>query len=56
MSFPAYKKFDGFPARPSTTPKGRTEISVESLPDGKRRYAEAVKAMTTVDITPRSRP
>jgi uncharacterized protein (DUF885 family) len=38
--------------RDEYAPKGRTEISVESLPDGKRRYAEAVKAMTTVDITP----
>src|SRR5262249_28500878 len=29
-----------------------TALSIESLPDGKRRYTEAVKAMTTIDITP----
>ena len=48
---PAYKEFAAF-LRYEYAPKGRTAISVESLPDGKRRYAEAVKAMTTVDITP----
>jgi uncharacterized protein (DUF885 family) len=48
---PAYKKFAAF-LRSEYAPKGRAAISVESLPDGKRRYAEAVKAMTTVDITP----
>lgn len=48
---PAYKKFAGF-LRTEYVPKGRTAISIESLPDGKRRYAEAVKAMTTIDITP----
>jgi uncharacterized protein (DUF885 family) len=48
---PAYRKLAAF-LRDEYAPKGRTAISVESLPDGKRRYAEAVKAMTTVDITP----
>jgi len=48
---PAYKKLAAF-LRDEYVPKGRTAISVESLPDGKRRYAEAVKAMTTVDVTP----
>ncbi len=48
---PAYRKFAAF-LRGEYAPKGRSAISVESLPDGKRRYAEAVKAMTTVDITP----
>ena len=48
---PAYKKFAGF-LRSEYAPKGRTALSIESLPDGKRRYAEAVKAMTTVDIAP----
>ena len=52
LVFPAYRKFAAFLSG-EYAPKGRTEISVESLPDGKRRYAEAVKAMTTVvDITP----
>jgi uncharacterized protein (DUF885 family) len=49
--FPAYKQLAAF-LRAEYVPKGRTAISVESLPDGKRRYAEAVKAMTTIDITP----
>ncbi|MGI8890659.1 MAG: DUF885 domain-containing protein [Chthoniobacterales bacterium] len=49
--FPAYKKFAEF-LRTEYDPKGRTELSVESLPDGKRRYAEAVKTMTTMDISP----
>jgi uncharacterized protein (DUF885 family) len=48
---PAYRTFAAF-LRSEYAPKGRSAISVESLPDGKRRYAEAVKAMTTVDITP----
>jgi uncharacterized protein (DUF885 family) len=48
---PAYKKFASF-LRSEYAPKGRTALSVESLPDGKRRYVEAVKAMTTVDIAP----
>src|SRR6478672_7372766 len=39
--FPAYKKFAEF-LRTDYTPKGRNELSVESLPEGKQRYAEAV--------------
>jgi uncharacterized protein (DUF885 family) len=49
--FPAYKKFAAF-LRTDYDPKGRTELSIESLPEGKRRYAEAVKMMTTMNITP----
>jgi len=48
---PAYKKFAEF-LRTEYSPKGRTELSIESLPDGKRRYAEAVKMMTTMNVTP----
>jgi uncharacterized protein (DUF885 family) len=48
---PAYRKFAAF-LRAEYAPQGRTALSIESLPDGKRRYAEAVKAMTTFDITP----
>ena len=48
---PAYKKLEAF-LRDEYAPKGRTAISIESLPDGKRRYLEAVKRMTTLDITP----
>jgi uncharacterized protein (DUF885 family) len=49
--FPAYKKFAEF-LRTEYDPKGRNELSIESLADGKRRYAEAVKMMTTLNITP----
>jgi uncharacterized protein (DUF885 family) len=49
--FPAYKKFTDF-LRTEYDPKGRTELSIESLPDGKRRYSEAVRLMTTLNITP----
>lgn len=49
--FPAYKKFAEF-LRTEYAPKGRPEIAVETLPDGKRRYAEAVKMMTTMNISP----
>jgi uncharacterized protein (DUF885 family) len=48
---PAYRKFAVF-LRDEYAPKGRAELSIESLPDGKERYAEAVKMMTTVNITP----
>lgn len=48
---PAYKKFAEF-LRTDYDPKGRTELSIETLPDGKRRYAEAVKMMTTMNVTP----
>src|SRR5262249_59856110 len=49
--FPAYKKFAEF-LRTEYDPKGRNELSVETLADGKRRYAEAVKLMTTLNVTP----
>ena len=48
---PAYKKFAEF-LRKEYSPKGRSELSVESLPDGKRRYAEAVKYNTTMNVSP----
>lgn len=48
---PAYRKFGEF-LRTEYAPKGREKLSIESLPDGKRRYAEAVKTMTTLNVTP----
>ena len=48
---PAYKTFAEF-LRKDYAPNGRTAISVETLPEGKRRYAAAVRMMTTIDITP----
>jgi len=49
--FPAYRKFAEF-LRTEYDSKGRTQLSIESLPDGKRRYSEAVKLMTTLNVTP----
>ncbi|HEY4757389.1 MAG TPA: DUF885 domain-containing protein, partial [Chthoniobacterales bacterium] len=49
--FPAYKKFAEF-LHTEYDPKGRNELSIESLPEGRRRYAEAVKFMTTLNVTP----
>lgn len=48
---PAYKQFAAF-LRTEYAPHGRPALSIESLPDGKRRYAEAVKTMTTLEVTP----
>jgi uncharacterized protein (DUF885 family) len=48
---PAYKKFAEF-LRTEYAPKGRDKLSIESLAEGKRRYAEAVKQMTTVNVPP----
>ena len=48
---PAYVKFANF-IRTDYAPHGRPELSVESLPDGKARYALAVRQMTTLNVTP----
>jgi uncharacterized protein (DUF885 family) len=48
---PAYKKFAEFLLK-EYAPKGRAAISIESLADGKRRYSEAVKTMTTLNTPP----
>ncbi len=47
---PAYKSFAVF-LRTDYAPKGRETISVESLPDGRHRYAVAVRNQTTTDKT-----
>ncbi len=49
--FPAYRKFAAF-VQTDYAPKGRTELSIESLPEGKQRYALAVRQMTTLNVTP----
>ena len=49
--FPAYRKFADF-LRTDYDPKGRSVLAIESLADGKRRYIEAVKTMTTVNVPP----
>ncbi len=48
---PAYAKFAAF-VRTDYAPHGRTNLSISSLPDGKARYAFAVRQMTTLDVPP----
>ncbi len=47
---PAYKQFAEF-VRTDYAPHGRTQLSIESLPEGKARYAFAVRQGTTIDIS-----
>lgn len=48
---PSYAKFAAF-VRDEYAPKGRTEVGVWALPDGKERYAFMVRNQTTTDRTP----
>ena len=48
---PAYLKFAAF-VKNDYAPHGRTDVGVWSLPDGDARYRNAVKQMTTTDLTP----
>jgi uncharacterized protein (DUF885 family) len=48
---PAYAKFGRF-VRNEYAPKGRTNVGVWSLPDGKARYAFMVRNQTTTSFTP----
>lgn len=49
--FPAYRKFAAF-VRTDYAPLGRTQLGISSLPDGKRRYALAIREGVTVDLPP----
>ncbi len=48
---PAYKTFAEF-LRTEYAPQGRTTLSVESLPDGERRYQNDIYGRTTTHMTP----
>jgi uncharacterized protein (DUF885 family) len=48
---PAYTKFATF-VKNEYAPKGRTEVGIWSLPQGRERYARNVRTMTTTDLTP----
>ncbi len=48
---PAYKQYSAFIVS-DYIPAGRTEISIESLPDGKRRYQVLIRRFTTTDMPP----
>jgi uncharacterized protein (DUF885 family) len=50
---PAYREFSTFIAN-EYAPGGRSALSVESLPDGERRYLNDIRGRTTLsDMTPR---
>ncbi len=48
---PAYKQFSAFIAT-EYAPHGRTVLAVTSLPDGKARYQNDIRARTTTNLTP----
>jgi uncharacterized protein (DUF885 family) len=48
---PAYKQFGDF-VTTEYVPNGRTTLSIESLPDGKRRYQAAIHRLTTTNLPP----
>jgi uncharacterized protein (DUF885 family) len=48
---PAYRAFATFITN-DYAPRGRTSISVSTLPDGKHRYEVAVRQQTTTNLTP----
>src|SRR5262249_52953234 len=48
---PAYKQFASF-ITTDYVPYCRTTLSIESLPDGKRRYQAAIRRLTTTNLTP----
>ena len=48
---PAYKQFATF-ITTDYVPNGRATLSIESLPDGKRRYQAAIRRLTTTNLSP----
>ncbi|MEA2327529.1 MAG: hypothetical protein QOE68_2488 [Thermoanaerobaculia bacterium] len=48
---PAYKQFASF-ITTDYVPHGRATLSIESLPDGKRRYQAAIRRLTTTNLSP----
>jgi uncharacterized protein (DUF885 family) len=48
---PAYRRFAEFIAK-DYAPHGRTTIGLNSLPDGARRYQQAIREQTTTDMSP----
>jgi uncharacterized protein (DUF885 family) len=48
---PAYRRFAEFIAK-DYAPRGRTSIGMSSLPDGARRYQQAIREQTTTDMSP----
>lgn len=48
---PAYGRFETF-VREEYAPRGRTDVGVWALPDGRERYAFQVRNMTTTELAP----
>jgi uncharacterized protein (DUF885 family) len=48
---PAYRSFEDFIVK-EYAPHGRTTIGLNSLPDGDRRYQQAIREQTTTDMSP----
>jgi uncharacterized protein (DUF885 family) len=48
---PAYRRFAEFIAK-DYAPRGRSTIGLNSLPDGARRYQQAIREQTTTDMSP----
>lgn len=48
--FPAYKQFAAF-VQTDYAPAGRTTLAITSLPDGQKRYENAIYARTTTHMT-----
>jgi uncharacterized protein (DUF885 family) len=48
---PAYKQFAAF-ITADYAPNGRATLSIESLPEGKRRYQAAIRRLTTTNLSP----
>ncbi len=48
---PAYRAFASF-VTTDYVPHARTKLSIESLPEGKRRYQAAIRRMTTTNLLP----
>src|SRR5438270_6691790 len=48
---PAYKQFADF-ITTDYVPYGRETLSIESLPEGKRRYQAAIRRLTTTNLSP----
>lgn len=46
---PAYRQFSAF-ITSDYAPNGRTVLSIESLPEGKRRYQAAIRQLTTTSL------
>jgi uncharacterized protein (DUF885 family) len=48
---PAYKQFASF-ITTDYAPQGRSTLSIETLPEGKRRYQAAIRRLTTTNLAP----